>query len=172
MPDTIELKDMDALYGRLEKKVNVERQVEIDEFLRTKPTFDGRNPDGTTRFKLRTIPKTPNWNWRGQEVLAREIALDSERQGKIRRATSVKTLRRLASESLISETRSLAEDKLNKLLEEGEVERRRFFRGIQVSESREEAIRIAEEAEKSELISEKQKIVLRRMAEQKVFEEE
>lgn len=169
MPDTIPLPEMDALYNRLEKKVNVERQSEIDEFLRTHPTFDGKNPDGSTSFKLRVIEKTSNWNWRGQEVLAREISLEEDKRKQISRAKSEKTLKKLSAQALTSETRRLAEEKLSELITEAESERRRIFREIQSSDTREEARALAREAEESDILSEKTKEVLRKMAEEKVF---
>lgn len=143
MPDTIEMPEMDALYNRIEKKVDVDSQTQIFDFLRTHKTFDGRNPDGSPKFKLRAIPTTPNWNWKGQNRLAREIAEETERREKIDRARTLKTLKRLRTLASTTTSSKLAEERISGLETERETEFRTLSKSIfTMSETQLDALEI------------------------------
>lgn len=128
--DTLSQTELDSLYNRIEKTVNVDSQTEIFDFLRTKPTFDGRTKDGKTKFKNRIIPTTPNWNWRGQQNLAKGIAGESDRVNQISRLRSKKSLVRLRTEMALTRNKELVDEKLRELEDDRTTEYRKLSKDI------------------------------------------
>jgi len=177
MPDSIPLPEMDELYNRLEDVVDTERQSEIEEFLRPKykASFAGKKESADfvksgRRFKLIYNPaeKLTEKHIR----LAKELAMEGKRRRRIAKIkghskATLRELKRIQSDGITSDTKEMAEAKIALIVGERNAEYRKFVDRIRNSKTPEEAKLVAEDASKSELLTEKEISTIQRMAEVK-----